>query len=122
VPKVLLSFEEISEVEATDIFYAGAASSSGDIGVLMLEHMNGSRFLVDYPYAYNSAIIPVTTHSFEACELMPFDITNAKTLTITERRNSHMYGSTKKNSISFSFDNFAKFYKIVKHVKNETYV
>jgi len=122
VPKVLLSFEEISETEATDIFYAGSASGYGDIGMLMLEHKNGSKYLVDYPYAYNSSPIPVTTHSFEACELMPFDMTDAKTLTLTERRKSLMYGSAKKNSISFSFDYFAKFYKIVKHVKNETYV
>ncbi len=122
VPKVSLSFEEISETEATNIFYIGAATTTGDNSILMLEHKNGSKYLVDYPYAYNLPPTPITTHSFDACELMPFDMANAKTLTLTERRNSQMYGSTKKNSISFSFDNFAKFYKIVKHVKNETYV
>lgn len=122
VPKVSLSFEEISETEATNIFYIGAATTTGDNSILMLEHKNGSKYLVDYPYAYNLPPTPITTHSFDACELIPFDMANAKTLTLTERRHSQMYGSTKKNSISFSFDNFAKFYKIVKHVKNETYV
>jgi len=122
VPKVQMTFEEISKDEAWHLFYSGAVSTNGDIGMLMLETARGDRDLVDYPYSYITGIPAITTNSFGVCALKPVNMSGDLKLTLKEHRRSSMYGSSADTSNHVSLDKFAKFYKIVKHVKNDTYV
>jgi len=119
-PKVNIMFEEVSKSDAETLFYESMTGTTGDIGMLLLEDAGNERYLVDHPYIWSSPGTFTSPHSFEICRLKPFDINGVTKLSLYERRNSQMFNSTKK--ILLSLDNFVKFYKIVKYVKNETYV
>lgn len=123
VPKLGMTFEKISDTEAKDLFSSTAAECDGDIGKLMIETAAGEKHLIDFPYQYNRKnTTPVS--SFFTCNLETFDMNGDTKLTITECRPSRSF-SFSVNSASqpgFSIDNYKKFYKIVKHVKNETYI
>lgn len=116
VPKPEISFEEVDKIEATRLFYDAVAGS--DIGMLALVNSIGTVFVLDLPYN-TYAGITVSTTSFAVCELKN-KIENTQKITLKDKRRS--YFSPAKGTALQKLDNFAKFYKIVKHVKAETFV
>ena len=84
---------------------------------LLLQDTKGKCFLVDFPYSFSGSACSIT--SFEVCEIkMPLSPTDKITL-LTGRRT---VPNAVKPPTYYSLDKFKKFYKIVKHVKDETYV
>ena len=115
VSDVSMTYEEIDKTEAIDLFNKGFLAS--DIGLLLLEDKNGDKFLPDYPYGVN--IGPVGINRFGLIKL------------ISNKLEDNVYGIEVKDikrwfwrdeNMNGNIDNFTKFYKIVKHVKNETYI
>jgi len=117
VPKVSMSFEEITLHEAELLFNAGMAMS--DCGLLLLENLKKDKFLVDYPYIYTGNV--ASTTSFDTSKLMPCNLDPKEKLVLSERRRSLWGGSRTISPGAVALDKFAKFYKIVKHVKDQTY-
>jgi hypothetical protein len=114
VQTVNLSLEEVDELGATALFYDGQAIS--DSGLLVLEKANGDRFLIDHPWAFTSGPIN-SVHGFNTLELSSKEWPEDKLVLREEKR----YYSQPKGQ-TFKLDNFVKFYKIVKHVKKDSYV
>lgn len=111
----VISFVEVDNYEATGLFYDG--QSEGDFGKLLLVDRNDRKFLIDYPYSFtgNSSSI----HSFDVCEVAPIDISvETDSIQLANQRTS-LFG--KKVGIE-KLDNFVKYYKIVKHVKDHTFI
>lgn len=115
VPTPKLVTEEITKTEAISIFNSCILHS--DTGKLLLELPNSKMYKVIYPW--RATFASVTTTSFPIAEVLSVD---DKQLTLTElgRKMDSYYGAT--NEVRYSIDNFAKFYKIVKYVKTESYV
>lgn len=114
VPKIKLKFEEITQLEATALFYD--QKDIGDCGQLMLEDGNGDKFLIDVPYP--SSTHPITIQSFCVSTITEGSEDGSERINITGGRT--YYGG--RNLVTFGLDKFKKFYKIVKCVKSETYV
>jgi hypothetical protein len=114
VQAVNLSIEEVNEIEATFLFHEGQSIS--DSGLLILEMANGSKHLVDHPWSFSSA--PKNSlSSFQILEINDKEQTKDR---IVMKSDKNYYASP--NGKTYSLDNFVKFYKIVKHVKNSSYV
>jgi len=114
VPKPVIKFEEIDKIEATRIFYDAITTS--DIGMLMLSNSTGN-FILDIPYV-SYAGITTSINSFNVCELKN-KIEDTEKIILKSKRQS--YFSSTKSTAPQKLDNFTKFYKIVKHVKAETF-
>jgi len=118
VPKVLLTFEEVDINAAGEVLNSAALTS--DIGMLMLEDSAGSKFIIDYPY-YMANSVSAVTHSFNVTKLIPMPLDKREKLILAEKRQS-IFGSSRLRSCIKKLDNFTKFYKIIKHVKDATYI
>lgn len=103
-----LSFVEITRQEAESLLFVP------QFGNLLLEKQNGRRYLVEYPY--NKNLLP--TDEFLVSEIN--NLSSTEYITIKGKRN--YYWSSNKSVAEETLDNFTKFYKIVKTVKNESYV
>lgn len=112
----VISFVEIDHYEATGLFYDG--QDDGDFGKLLLVDKNNRKFLIDYPYSFTSNTAHI--HSFNVCEIKsPEDLdVETPSIQLLDRRNSMF----KKTAGTEKLDNFVKYYKIVKHVKDHTFV
>jgi len=121
VPKPLLTFVEIDNLEATGLWHDG--ESIRDEGVLMLENEKGKKYLVDYPYSYGNAKT-TTIHSFTVSELQPINENSVENLYLKpEPRQSSYYSyGTRAEKPRYTLDKFVKFYKIVKNVKNTSFI
>jgi len=118
VPKVPMTFEEITKDEAAVLFNNGLAS--WDFGMLLMENLKEDKFLVDYPYIY-AGQAPATINTFEVSRILPCDLEKTEKITLMDRRKS-IWGSNKQTPGINSLDHFEKFYRIVKNVKNQTYI
>ena len=112
VPKVPISLEEISFEDAEELFNVAVLTS--DSGMLLVENKEGNQFFIDYPVSFSGN--KITKNSFNVYRI---DTINDMDDEIILAENPYQYGVKK---ISYSLDNFVKFYKIVKHVKNESYI
>lgn len=108
VQQVKMSLEEIDITEATELLLD--ASQTTDMGKILLEHNNKS-FVIDFVHI--SSNTPART-SFQVAEINQF---NENGITLVSGRN---YGNTTMGV--WKLDMFTKFYKIVKHVKSNTYI
>lgn len=115
VPKLTLSFDEITKDEAIKLFRE--AASIADENMLVIEQPNGQKYLIDYPYA--SSTKKADMHAFEAYRICDLDDA-AESIKLVDTGNSRGYYNKTKDV--HDLDNFVKFYKIVKHVKKESYV
>lgn len=115
VPKLTMSFVEITKDEAVNLFKEAAAIS--DEGMLVIEQNNGQKYLIDFPYSSSSK--KANMHAFEAYKIKNLDAA-AEKIELVDANNRSYYNSKTKEV--HDLDNFAKFYKIVKHVKKESYV
>jgi hypothetical protein len=113
-PKVSITFEEVDEYGATQLFYDAMAIS--DIGMIAIQDNNGNNFLIDFPYSASQQAISI--HGFAVIPIVG-DLEDGvdKISTIGNRA---YYGS--KDIKLHRLDKFKKFYKIVKHVKSNTFV
>lgn len=116
VPKPTISIEEVSEYEATMLFHDSLPNR--DSGQLLLEMSPTNRYVVDFPYNFGGNIIPTTIHNFDIISAT-LDSSEEK-IRLDDKRLSAF--SSRQKPGTHSLDKFKKFYKIVKHVKNETYV
>jgi len=115
VPKVSITLEEITLSEATHLFYI--ALTICDSGMLILENVRGRKVMIDFPYNF-SGRMPTTFDSFEIDYIEePVDEPYDK---LTQIKDTNVTSS--KTKPRYSLDKFVKFYKIVKHVKQDTYV
>lgn len=115
VSKVPISFEEIDFDEATALF--NQAQSMGDFGSLLLENSQGN-YLVDFQSNIFSRK-QFTSKAFEVCELKN-KIDKTEKLMLKEARSS-IFRSKSVLLNQYSLGDFDKYYKIVKHIKNEQY-
>jgi len=115
VPKLKIKLVEIDELEATALFHDANADS--DNFKLMVANSTTS-YIVDFPYSFSSSSPVATIHSFDILKarLDP----DCERIDVLEKSQHSFYGRQKPGT--HSLDRFTKFYKIVKCVKNETYV
>jgi hypothetical protein len=119
VQRVSMTYEEITLNEATTLFLQ--AEVVKDVGMLMVEDDNQKKYIVDFPYllvANKPAQLPTMPYKFHVCEI---DTSDDKHITLTSGRR-HIWGGTTNTLPGYSLKDFKKFYKIVKHVKKETYI
>jgi hypothetical protein len=112
--KVPLTVEEINVEEATMLFET--AKDYSDVGVLMLENNKGEKFIIDFPY--NAHISKVSINGFDVVKLKNLALEKDIKLIPADTRRT-MFRTT---LLSYKFEDFDKFYKIVKHVKNIDYI
>lgn len=118
VPKLKMSFKELTLSEAEDLHEIAFRTS--DTGQLLLEDKAGTRYLVRFPYSTKGhATAP---KEFEVTELVLPTLDPTEILNIKEGSNPYSYYGHRPTPKFYKLDNFAKFYKIVKHVKDESYV
>jgi hypothetical protein len=115
VPKVPITIEEIKYDEAMVLFHA--ATKICDSGILILEDAKGKKSIIEFPYSFTSSTTKVNINAFPITPIF-----NPMTgFTIEEMEtNGRYYGSKPKEH--HALDKFTKFYKIVKHVKKESYI
>jgi hypothetical protein len=117
VPKPTVTFVEIDKKEAEELFNIALAANN-DVGKLLLEDSAGRRFLLDYPYAFNGSVT-VSMHNFDISELVSCTLDPTDVIKIKRKQRSYF---NRQAIVYKSIDDFTKFYKIVKHVKTETYI
>lgn len=118
VEKVSMTFEEIDFNEAKTLF--DQAEAMRDFGVLVLENSQG-KYLVDF-YSHIFSVKKFTPNLFEICELRN-DIHKTEKLLLKEEANSSsIFRSRNRLLDQYGLKDFDRYYKIVKHVKNEQYI
>jgi len=109
---VKLTYEEISPIEAIAIFRDGLSRS--DFGMLIVENDVGIKYLINFPFA--RGIMGCSHTSFQVCQIE--SIKNGEdNIVLTSERNW-----SGRDDPMYDINNFAKFYKILKHVRTETYI
>ena len=108
---VELSTEEITKDEAILLF--NTALLTADIGELLIEDAAKKQFIIEFPYY--SAASQFGIHNFS---VLPALVTDKKIIVEGRRHLIHTDLSLFVNSI----DNYKKYYKILKTVKNHTYI
>jgi hypothetical protein len=113
-PRVKLSVEEITKDEALIVFEDARAIS--DFGMLLLVDSNKKQHLIDLPYmASNTSVTP---QAFTTCRMTSIITGLEDRITLEERRNFYAANTVKR----YSLDSFAKYYKIIKHVRAGSYL
>jgi len=109
---VKLTYEEISPLEAIELF--SEANMRSDFGVLVIEDSKGERSLIDFPYSNNAAY---TINSFHICQIDMSKSSECRIKLVGERN-----WTNRGRGPLLDISNFTKFYKIIKHVRTETYI
>jgi len=118
VPKVDITLEEIDIVEAAELF--ASARTCEDIGVLILEKTNKTRYIIDLPYIWGSAVLP--SGKFKICNIVANkNAEDIHKITLGKPRRS-IFASAKQTNDEYSLADFKKFYKMIKYVRKETYI
>ncbi len=115
VPKVPITVEEIKYDEAMTLFHVAAKIC--DSGILILEDSKGKKSIIEFPYSFTSSATKVSINSFPITPI--FNPSTGFTIDEMEATGRY-YGSKPKEH--YALDKFTKFYKIVKHVKKESYI
>jgi hypothetical protein len=116
VPKLELSFREITKEEAKTTFLACLQDRDPYI---IMGNDNGKYIIPDLPYFSTSA----TPNSFNTLELIDFDPTKrVNSISTKGFKETNYYYSRIEHRRTDKIDNYTKFYIIVKHVKNNTYI
>lgn len=119
VPKPTLKFEEITIEEAAELF--DQAVYEMDSGMLLLEKHNGKHYIVDMPFYTSSSIPATTSSSFITVRVETVKTSETCTELIPAEKRTG-WGMSAQTSLRENLDSFAKYYKIVKCVKNDTYI
>lgn len=113
VVDVGISLEEIMENEARILI--DSAVKLGNSGMVVLEDARAQKYIIKFPYIRGTKV--VLYDRLSVYKIKDFNGNNNIEL-INDQ--SFLYSSD--NLSIRSFDNFVKFYKIVKHVKNDFYI
>ena len=115
VAKPKIKLEEIDKATATILLTE--ATQWTDSGVIVTEESNGTQHLIEFPYF--SGVGPRNIDEFETRKIDSFD-DDSITLVPQDRRS--FYSVLNHVKTTYTLDKFAKFYKIVKCVKTDTYI
>ena len=121
VPKVPMSFIEITRDEAEKLFKTGYDSC--DIGMMaMVEIGSGRKWIVEQPTSsYSKSRTTCNINAFDVQEIVT-DLSTTELIQAPKNTSNNWVYRSNPRAPSKQLDNFAKFYKIVKHVKSETFV
>ena len=116
--KFSLALREIDQAQAVSIFYS--ANSLGDCTSLVLEDKNGDQYLVNAPRSIsNSNLNPPMHHQMP---IMAIDKLHSDHIDLKSARPYILTRSRSKISAGADINDFQKFYKIVKVVKDREFV
>jgi hypothetical protein len=116
VPKIPITLEEVNMDEAILLF--NLAVKSCDSGILVVENDLKKKAVIDFPYSFSSSSLKPSIIDFPI-HWINEPITGFSIELMPHARSSYSNMKTKEK---FSLDKFTKFYKIVKHVKKESYI
>lgn len=113
--EVKYKITEVSKDDFINIYHLSKKYS--DLADLIAETNDGHKCLIEYPYLRNGS------HTLDAISCIKINITLDSVISIVQRRSTGRYYNCGMEYDRFAskLDNFVKFYKIVKCVKNETY-
>ncbi|HEY6435470.1 MAG TPA: hypothetical protein VIY47_02690, partial [Ignavibacteriaceae bacterium] len=115
IQNVKLSFEEIPYIDAIRVF--NDMQGKNDSGALLLQDTDGKFHIISFPYLHSAQ----TMQNLHILDVDPIRIDDVNTYLAVERPlGSLTYLQTPHTGERL--DNFEKFYKIVKHIKKQTYV
>ena len=112
-PKVKIKLEEIDRYDATILF--NDCRPITDSGCLVVEDSVGKKYLIDFPWLGSLNL------AYKSNEFFPLkikEITEDKIILPDTVKKSYYDANTTTGTL----DNYVKFYKIVKCVKNDTYI
>lgn len=115
VAKVKIKLEEIDVVEAEKLLLECVPFT--DDGCLVVESDKGVQNIISFPYSARSN--RNIMNSFEVRKILKTDDYGH---TLEESPRINFYSNYNVTKPTFKLDNFTKFYKIVKCVKNDTYI
>lgn len=114
VDKVGITLEEINLNDAESVIFT--AYGSCDAGKIVLEDTHGKQFVLNISWYYGAG----APSSLDTIKVSPIMTIGPDRITLTQTKSAHSYYHTTP-SISHPISYFTKFYKIVKHIKQETY-
>lgn len=117
VPKLTMSLKEITLAEAKDKLEE--AYSDVDSGILVIEDDKGKKYVINFPYSKAIAAVDPTKLDITQIEEFQDMCENFRVKKVD--RGYYSYGSYSA-TVYHNLDTFKKFYIIVKHVKNSSYV
>ena len=112
VAEVQINLVEIDALSATALYYE--CVNNTDLGSLIVENAAGDQFTIDFPWWGGAASIPKN-------EFYINKITEIGASYITRDLSKGQYYAY-RDTPKYTLDNFVKYYKIVKCVKNDTYI
>lgn len=117
VNKVSITYEEIDIAEAICLFFQ--AEVLKDVCMLAVEDYVAKKYIIDFPFIspYPLQTILTTVPEFQVCGISFLD---DKNIILDTPRN--IWNRTPPRNQGYKLTDFKKFYKIVKHVKKETYI
>jgi hypothetical protein len=117
--KPTLSLEEITQAEFNVLFDRGYVCD--DIGLIVCEKADGTRYIVDYDGRTSSNTTPPNPPAFSCTQI---DTISESELVLKDERANYWYYSNRNrpDRKNENFTTFKKFYKIIKNVKDESYV
>lgn len=119
VPKVDITLEEIDIVEAAVLL--AEARVREDIGTLVLEKTNKTRYIIDLPYIWGSTIPP--SSKFKVCNIVANkNAEDIHKITLGKTRRSIFASAKQQAADDYNLADFKKFYIMIKHVRKETYI
>lgn len=112
VPKVQISLVEIDQLAATDLY--NECVNNLDAGSLIVENDVGEQFTINFPWFAGSS-------NFRGKEFYVnrIDVVGASYITHDPFKTQYY---VYRDAPKYTLDNFVKYYKIVKCVKNDTYI
>jgi hypothetical protein len=113
--KVNITLEELTLTEASELILN--AYSECDNGKILLENTAGKQFVLDIPW-YSSASARTTLGSILVA---PVSSIGADRIILTPQNTRYSYYNSPATKHEYPLGYFTKFYRIVKHVKQETY-
>jgi len=118
VAKVKVQLEEIDIVEAEKLL--SECISFTDAGCLVVEFGTGVKNIINFPYSARTN--PNILNSFEVEKITSVD-DHSLTIEVPVRQSYYAsYNYNSQTKTTYTLDKFAKFYKIVKCVKTDTYI
>jgi hypothetical protein len=118
IPVVELSFQEVDKQTAINL--CDAINNDENSLVLLLQDDNNKHYLIDHRPSYSRLSEANLNFRIHTLVEDPFIIPpGGSIVTVDKYKSANHYG---RNDRLYHLDNFIKYYKIIKHVKKETYI
>jgi hypothetical protein len=118
VPKPSITLVEISKDEAYGLLGRAATGAMVDPGVLILENNLGIKYVLDNSW-WGALASPPAVGEFAVRELK---LITDNSIELMPHPNKGLPINLRVHNAYKTIDSFTKFYKIVKHVRKETYI